>query len=187
VTAPRRSRGTGTGPAPEQGPPRRHETSGAGRRATLANGARERQEAGPRVSAETRRNEPANARRAGQPRQPGVATAEIHALAEARRRRAARHRRRVRLLLIAVATALLANALVGDNGLLALWRARRECASLRAEVERLRAERDRLRAHARRLREDPAAIEEVARRELGLLRRGERLVVLVPPAAEKVR
>jgi cell division protein FtsB len=35
-----------------------------------------------------------------------------------------------------------------------------------------------LREEARRLREDPAALEEAARRDLGLLRPGETLVVV---------
>ena len=35
-----------------------------------------------------------------------------------------------------------------------------------------------LRETARRLREDPAAIEEIARRELGLIKRGERVFIV---------
>jgi len=96
-----------------------------------------------------------------------------------RRAREERWRRRVRLAVLFVATLLLANAIVGDNGLVALWRMRAETASLQAEVDGLRDERARLVDEAQRLREDPATIEEVARRELGLVRPGER-VVLVP-------
>lgn len=107
-------------------------------------------------------------------------SAEIHRLAQARRQQAARHRRRTRLVLLAIGAAWLANALVGEHGLAALWRARREYETVRDEVARLRAERERLREQVRRLREDPAAIEELARRELGLVRPGETLVVIVP-------
>ena len=78
-----------------------------------------------------------------------------------------------------MATLLLPNAIVGDNGLVALRRLRAETAALQAEVDGLRDERARLVDEAQRLREDPATIEEVARRELGLVRPGER-VVLVP-------
>ncbi|MGE3405088.1 MAG: septum formation initiator family protein [Vicinamibacterales bacterium] len=35
-----------------------------------------------------------------------------------------------------------------------------------------------MREEARRLREDPSAIEDIARRELGLIRPGEKLFIL---------
>ena len=47
-----------------------------------------------------------------------------------------------------------------------------------ATVARQRAENARLREEARRLREDPDAIEEIARRELGLIRRGEKVFII---------
>jgi len=96
-----------------------------------------------------------------------------------RREREQRWRRRTRLAVLFVATLLLANAVVGDNGLVELWRLRAQTATLQAEVEWLRLERARLSDEARRLREDRATIEAVARRELGLVRAGER-IVLVP-------
>ncbi len=48
----------------------------------------------------------------------------------------------------------------------------------------LEADNARLREEARRLREDPSAVERIARRELGMARPGEVLVVVktVPPA-----
>jgi len=55
-------------------------------------------------------------------------------------------------------------------------RVRQEVARLRSDVAALSVERAGLVEEARRLREDPAAIEAVARRELGLLRPGELLV-----------
>jgi len=99
-------------------------------------------------------------------------------LPPARAAREQRWRRRVRLAILFVAALLLANAVIGDNGLVALWRLRAETASLQGEVDRLRAESLRLREEARRLREDPAAIEDVARRELGLVKPGERVVIV---------
>jgi cell division protein FtsB len=97
-----------------------------------------------------------------------------------RRRRSERRRRIVRLAVLFAAAALLASALVGDNGLTTLVQTRRQAQDLQAEVARLRAESARLREEARRLREDPAAIEELARRELGMIRPGEKLFVLAP-------
>ena len=47
-----------------------------------------------------------------------------------------------------------------------------------ATIARQRAENARLRETARRLREDPSAIEEIARRELGLIKPGERVFIV---------
>jgi cell division protein FtsB len=91
---------------------------------------------------------------------------------------AARERKRVRLALTFVAAVLAVNATVGERGLLETLRARRNGATLAASISTLRAENARLREHVRRLREDPSAIETLARRELGLMRRGEILFVV---------
>jgi cell division protein FtsB len=52
-------------------------------------------------------------------------------------------------------------------------------------VARQRVENARLREEARRLREDPDAIEEIARRELGLIRRGEKVFIIKDAAPGK--
>jgi cell division protein FtsB len=106
------------------------------------------------------------------------------------RARLARLARRVfNALLMLVAVVLVIDALFGDKGLFETLRARREHAELSAALERLRAENTRMREEARRLREDPAAIEEVARRELGMMRRGEVLFVVkdVKPRTDRRR
>ena len=76
-----------------------------------------------------------------------------------------RHRSTVRLLLLFVAAVIVVDALVGDRGLLAMVRARKEYDELAATISHDRTENARLREEARRLLEDPAAIEEVARRD----------------------
>jgi cell division protein FtsB len=82
---------------------------------------------------------------------------------------------------------LIVDALVGDQGLVATIRARKQYDELAADLARLRAENAALREDARRLREDPAAIEEIARRELGLMSPGETLFIIrdVDPPAGK--
>jgi cell division protein FtsB len=82
---------------------------------------------------------------------------------------------------------LFMDALVGDKGLLAIVKARHEYRALESAVTRGRAENARLREEARRLREDPSAIEELARRELGLIKPGEKLFIVkdVPPAGDR--
>ena len=89
-----------------------------------------------------------------------------------------RGRRRLAGLFCLVVCMLLANALVGDQGLLATIRARKQYNQLAADLARVRSENARLRDEARRLREDPAAVEEIARRELGLISPGEKLFII---------
>jgi cell division protein FtsB len=102
-------------------------------------------------------------------------------------KRPERGRRIVQFLLLFIASVIVVDGLVGDRGLLAMLRARREYDQLAATVARQRANNTRLRDEARRLREDPATIEEVARRDLGFIRRGEKVFIIrdVPPAKQK--
>jgi cell division protein FtsB len=95
-----------------------------------------------------------------------------------------RNRKIVHLLLLFVASVIVVDGLVGDRGLLAMLRARHEYDQLSATIAKQRAENARLRETARRLKDDPSAIEEIARRELGLIKPGERVFILkdIPPA-----
>jgi cell division protein FtsB len=87
------------------------------------------------------------------------------------------------VLVLFFAAATVVDALVGEQGLLAMLRARRQAEELAATIARQRSENARLRDEAKRLKDDPAAIEEVARRELGLIRPGEKLFIIkdLPP------
>ena len=89
-----------------------------------------------------------------------------------------RGRRLVRYLLGFVAAVLIVDAIVGDKGLLSLLKARRDFAGVEQALQRARRENVEAREHARRLREDPTAIEEIARRELGLIKPGETLFII---------
>jgi cell division protein FtsB len=83
---------------------------------------------------------------------------------------------------------VLIDAFVGERGLAALVRTRQEHDRLAAEVGASQRENDRLRERIRRLKgEDPTAIEEIARRELGLIKPGERLFIIreAAPASRK--
>src|SRR5215831_16159624 len=92
--------------------------------------------------------------------------------------RRARNRRLLHLGLAFVAGVIVLDALAGDRGLLAMLRVRRQYTALAAALTKDRAVNTRLAEQARRLREDPAAIEEVARRELGLIKPGEKLFII---------
>jgi cell division protein FtsB len=90
----------------------------------------------------------------------------------------ARRRRFVTWALFVGASVLMVNALVGETGYLATLRAEREYNTLQASITKLRIENRRLLDETRRLREDPTALEEAARRNLGMLRPGETLVII---------
>jgi cell division protein FtsB len=92
--------------------------------------------------------------------------------------RAAKARRALRWALAFLSIIVAVEALVGDKGLIEMIRARRQDAELSASIQSLRFENARLREAARRLKEDPSAVEELARRELGLIRPGEVLFVV---------
>ncbi len=94
-------------------------------------------------------------------------------------------RRIVRWLLIFVASIIVVDGLVGDRGLLAMLRARQQYDELSAAITRQREENARLRETVRRLTDDPSAIEEVARRELGMIRPGEKLIIIKDLPAPK--
>ena len=90
-------------------------------------------------------------------------------------------------VLICVGCVLLVDALVGDKGLLAMFKVRQEFRSLEQSLAEARANNAKLREQARELREDPSAIEDIARRELGLIKPGEKLFIVkdLPPAGKK--
>jgi len=81
-------------------------------------------------------------------------------------------------VLFFVTAVLVIDAVVGEKGLLALVKARRDFAGVEAALAAARSENMRLREEARRLREEPSAIEEIARRELGLIKPGEKLFII---------
>lgn len=86
-----------------------------------------------------------------------------------------------------VTVVLVIDAIVGDKGLLTLLKAKRDFTAVEQALQRARRDNAQLREDARRLREDPSAIEELARRDLGLIKPGEKLFIIrdVPPPAQK--
>jgi cell division protein FtsB len=80
--------------------------------------------------------------------------------------------------MLVAACILLVNGLVGERGLTETIRARQRFTTAARDLARLKRENDALRNAAQRLRNDAATIESVARGELGLVRRGEILVVI---------
>jgi cell division protein FtsB len=84
----------------------------------------------------------------------------------------------IRYIVVALALAIAIDALFGDRGLVDTRKARQDYVVLELYVNRLKVENASLRAEARRLKEDPAAIEAIARQELGLVFPGETLFIV---------
>jgi cell division protein FtsB len=89
-----------------------------------------------------------------------------------------RHRKIVRFTLAFVTAVLIVDAIFGEKGFVALWQARREHAAVQRALDHAREENRALREEARQLREDPATIEAIARRDLGLIKPGEKLFIV---------
>jgi cell division protein FtsB len=98
-----------------------------------------------------------------------------------------RRRRLLSYIALVVSAGFMINALVGEKGLLGRLKARQDYDAVSAGLTRLRNENTALLDEARRLHNDPAAIEEVARRKLNLIRPGEILIIIKdakPPAGQ---
>ena len=93
----------------------------------------------------------------------------------------------VRFALLIFAAVMVVDVLVGDQGFLAMRRANRQYAESMAELSRLQGENARRREEVSRLSDDLGAIEDAARRDLGLIRRGEKVFILkdLPSPAHK--
>ena len=70
------------------------------------------------------------------------------------------------------------DALFGESGLAETMRAKRTYQQAEVDLGRMKHENAGLREEARRLRDDASTIESVAREELGMIKRGEILIVI---------
>jgi cell division protein FtsB len=82
-------------------------------------------------------------------------------------------RRAALIAAVAGLVALAVGAFFGDRGVFHLIQQKERAAALRVEIEELRSENALLAEQIRALRSDPAAIERLAREQLGLARPGE--------------
>jgi cell division protein FtsB len=99
-----------------------------------------------------------------------------------------RGRRVVQYLILFVGFVLLLDGLVGEKGLVEMLKKRQEYRALEQSLAGIRSDNARLREEARRLREDAGTIEDLARRDLGLIKPGEKLFIVKdvePPDAHR--
>lgn len=89
-----------------------------------------------------------------------------------------RRRRIVEAVVLAIGFLMLADSLIGERGVLAMKRARIIHDRQQQAVDAEQRETDRLQEELRRLADDPAAIEDAARRDLGMMKPGEKVFML---------
>ena len=94
-------------------------------------------------------------------------------------------RRVIQSVLVTIGCVILGDALIGERGLVAMRRARQENESRVAALAAARAEHERLTEMVRLLKNDSSTIEDIARRDLGLIKPGEKVFTIrdVPPAS----
>jgi cell division protein FtsB len=89
-----------------------------------------------------------------------------------------RGRRLVQYGLLFLGCLLFLDALVGEKGLVENLKARQQFQALERSLARLKGDNERLRKDVELLKTDPDTIEGVARRELGLMKPGEKLFIV---------
>ena len=94
-------------------------------------------------------------------------------------------RRMVRTGLVLVLVFAVVDGVFGERGLLANMDVRRRIAVQQSTIDEMTRRNNAITEDIRRLREDPSAVEELAREELGLMKDGELLIILrdTPPTA----
>ncbi len=95
-------------------------------------------------------------------------------------------RRNWSLLLVAALALLLLQDIFGTHGLIAMRRSQKEAKQVQKEISQLDEENRKLEEKVQGLKSDPAAIERIAREEMGLARPGEYIFKLPPksPASD---
>jgi len=89
-----------------------------------------------------------------------------------------RRRRLITWALLLGSFILIVNALFGEHGYLAAVRARQEYGTLSEAVARVQDENRRYVDKIRGIKSDPAELEDAARRELGLIKPGETILII---------
>ena len=97
-----------------------------------------------------------------------------------------RGRRLVQYGLLFLGCLLFLDALVGEKGFVENLKARQQFQAIERSLGRLKDDNARLRKEVELLRKDPETIEGIARKELGLMKPGEKLFIVkdADPAAQ---
>jgi cell division protein FtsB len=93
-------------------------------------------------------------------------------------------RRNSTRLLAAGLVLLILQDILGTHGVVAMRRSEQQAAEIEKEIKQLNDENQKLQNRVRSLKTDPAAIERIAREEMGLARPGEYIFKIEPKAGE---
>ena len=77
------------------------------------------------------------------------------------------------LFLVAGIALLLISDVFGTHGVLAMRRSEQQANDIQRQIDQLNAENQKLEARVKSLKTNPAAVEQIARVEMGLARKGE--------------
>jgi cell division protein FtsB len=83
------------------------------------------------------------------------------------------------LLLVFFLLILIMAFVFGDRGLLEILKTQKQIAALKQTIKELEAEKSRLSKEIEMLRENPLALEQKAREKLWLMKKSEKVIVLV--------
>ncbi len=108
----------------------------------------------------------------------------LYVAREKRDARQARTRKAVLGVVSLLTSILIINALIGEQGVIAVMRARAERTTLETVTNSLQKENHELRQFADELRNDTSTIERIARDDLGLISPGEQVLIIGKPRGQ---
>lgn len=88
------------------------------------------------------------------------------------------------LLLSAAVALLLISDVFGTHGVLAMRRSQKQAEEIQKQINQLNEENRQLQQRVKSLKTDPAAVERIAREEMGLARPGEYIFKVAPHGTE---
>ena len=94
-------------------------------------------------------------------------------------------KKRLLLLLVAFFLILFVSAFFGSKGIFRLFRLKKELMRITEANVKIEEENQRLREEIRRLRYEKSYLEEIARKELGMVKAGEMIYEFDRPGPEK--
>ena len=94
-----------------------------------------------------------------------------------------RRRRLVEGVLVFIGCMVLLDSLFGERGLVEMMRKRDEGKAVAQQLAKLREQNEHLLEEIQKLQDDPATIEDLAKRELDMIKPGEKLFIIrdLPP------
>ncbi|MGH9757468.1 MAG: septum formation initiator family protein [Candidatus Acidiferrales bacterium] len=123
---------------------------------------------------------PVDSRHAGAPRSGPLSRANSHSSESFSTQLHGFLRRNMTWFLVAGLLLLIIQDVFGTHGVLAMHHSEKQAAELHNQINQLDQENRKLQGRVERLKTDPAAIERIAREQMGLARPGEMIFPLAP-------